>query len=388
MFCLVAKRGLVKTLRVGFFAEVYRPVTNGVVVAVDTLAQALRANGNDVTIVAPQMSGAIEEAHVIRIPSMPLPTRTPYRLAMPIPLPGALAAAADTFDLVHAHSPFVMGWTAAHIAKRRHLPLVYTYHTQFEEYAHYVPFEPNATRMATTRIVRHFADLADVVIAPTRAMADRLHDSGVSARIEVVPSGIDVRAFRDGRRSDALRARLGAAAGEPLTLLVSRLAKEKNVDLLLDAFARLRHSPLRLAIVGDGPQRPALEEHVRRLKLDRVRFMGAIARDELADVYASADVFAFPSMTETQGLVLGEASAAGLPVVAVDTPQNREGLSESGIFVPADAGAFAAALERAAGSPRAERAASAAAAERLSLETQVRRTLDLYRSLLGEAVAP
>ena len=115
-------------------------------------------------------------------------------------------------------------------ARRYGVPLVYTYHTQLEEYAHYVPFEPNATRFAAAQLTRTFANLADAVVVPTRAMAQRLREVGVRARIEIVPSGIDVARFGAGRRNEPLRARLGARARRAPLLCVGRLAKEKNVE--------------------------------------------------------------------------------------------------------------------------------------------------------------
>ena len=373
-----------ESLRIGFFTEIYRPVINGVVASVEGLAEALRARGHLVYCFAPRMPGHDEaDGPVFRMPSLPLPTRTPYRLTLPVVSRRNLNGVIKRLSVVHVHSPFVTGWMGLRYSRRYGMPLVYTYHTQLEAYAHYVPFEPNATRFAATQLTRAFANLTDAVIVPTRAMAQRLTEVGVRVRVEVVPSGIDIARFGAGRRDDALRARLGARPGDRLLLAVGRLAREKNVELLLQALGELRDSSVRLAIAGDGPLRPELEELARRSGVSaQTRFLGAIAREELPDLYASADAFVMPSTTETQGLVLAEALAAGARVIASDSAQSRDVLGGAGITADPTPAAFARALREIPGRPNdAVAAAARRAAERFSLATQTDRTLAIYQSL-------
>ena len=326
--------------RVGLFTEVYRPVQNGVVASVDSLAQSLRRNGHAATVVAPAMPGASDSEDVLRLPSIPLPTRTAYRLTVPY-----LPQAARAFSIVHAHSPFVTGALGVWLARRTHAPLVFTYHTQLEAYAHYVPFYPRLTRGAAALLTRTYANAADTVIVPTVAMERRLRALGVAVPIAVVPTGIDVAAFARGRRRDDLRARFGVGAHEKLVLAVGRLGREKNVELALEAFARTRVSGAHLVLIGDGVYRVALEALARRLGIaGRTTFAREFPRTALADAYASADAFLFTSRTETQGLVLVEALAAGTPIVAVDTPQTREMGGDAGRLTTDDADDVAAAL--------------------------------------------
>ncbi|MBV8198982.1 MAG: glycosyltransferase, partial [Candidatus Eremiobacteraeota bacterium] len=229
----------VDRLRVGFFTEVYRPIVNGVVASVDALADGLRARGHNVYCFAPRVPGYPEaDGPVFRMPSLPLPTRTPYRLTVPLVSRRNLNVIIKRLSVVHVHSPFITGWMGLRYSRRFGMPLVYTYHTQLEAYAHYVPFEPNATRFATARLTRAFANASDAVVVPTHAMAAHLRQLGVTVRIEVVPSGIDVAFFGSGRRDAALRRRLGVADGEALLLYVGRVAKEKNVELLIESLAR------------------------------------------------------------------------------------------------------------------------------------------------------
>jgi 1,2-diacylglycerol 3-alpha-glucosyltransferase len=372
-------------LRIGFFTEIYRPVVNGVVASVDGLAEGLRSRGHEVYCFAPRMPGYNEsEGPVFRMPSLPLPTPTPYRLTLPLVSRRNVNNIIKRLSLVHVHSPFVTGWMGMRYARRYGMPLVYTYHTQLEAYAHYFPFEPNATRYAASQLTRTFANLADAVVVPTPAMGARLRDLGVTARIEVVPSGIDVHRFGSGHRDERLRQRVGARKSDRLILCVSRLAKEKNVELLFDALARSGDPSLKLAIAGDGPAREELEEYARVCGVyDRTCFLGIVARDQLPDLYASSDAFAMPSETETQGLVMAEALSAGARVIAADAAQNLEVLAGAGIAIPATAEAFAAAfLAIPAVADPIFVAQSRKAANRFAIDAQIDKMSWLYESLI------
>lgn len=373
-------------MRVGFFTEVYHPVVNGIVSSIDGLAAGLRELGHDVYCFAPRMPGCEESAPVYRMPSLPLPVQTAYRLTVPVVNRRSRHAIVNRLHVLHAHSPFVTGWMAVRYARRLRIPLVYTYHTRLEEYAHYVPFDPNATRRAASTLTRNFANLADAVIVPTPAMRERLYELGVTAPVEVIPSGIDLRRFAAGRRSETLRRELGVGNGERMLLFVSRLAREKNVELLLRALARTPAS-LKLIIAGDGPEREALQTMTAECGISgRVRFLGEVDRDRLPDLYASADAFVFASMTETQGLVLAEALAAGSLVLAADAPQVRDVLGGAGELLRPSAEAFAQAMSRVPAAPQPllrERALAAAA--RFGIEEQARKVAGVYTRLTAFA---
>ena len=374
------------TVRVGFFTECYKPIVNGVVASIDALRDGLFASGVEVTTVAPRFPRFIDdERNVVRIPSLPLPTQTAYRLCVPY-LNAVDRRRVRGIDLVHAHSPFVTGWMAVSYARRHRIPLVFTYHTRLDAYAHYAPFDRGATERAMVELTRRYANSADAVVVPTRAMEIRLRELGVQAPIAIVASAIDVERFATGRRSALVRARLGAGDDDaPLALVVSRLGMEKNVELAIDAIARL--DGVRLAVVGEGPHRGALEDRARRLRIgDRVRFTGALARERLPDVYASVDAFVFPSTTDTQGLVLAEALAAGLPVVAADSEATRDVLGGAGRLVAADPGEICGALRGALAAGR-DQSAVRLAYSRFTVEMQARRILKLYQEVLAARAA-
>jgi 1,2-diacylglycerol 3-alpha-glucosyltransferase len=369
-------------MRIAMFTECYRPIQNGVVAAVDALCDALRADGHEVLCVTPTMPGYREvDESVVRVPSLPLPTPTAYRLTLPLIPRHALRRP----TLVHAHSPFVTGWLGLRTARQYGVPLVFTYHTKLEDYAHYVPFEERATRHAALRLTRTYANAADAVIVPTPAMETHLRELGVRSRIEIVPGGIDVGLFASGRRADEVRARFGVGAGEQMVLCVGRLAREKNLELAIETIAALRAPRARLVIVGNGPHAVRLREAALRSgAADRVHFALELPRHELPDAYASADAFLFTSRSETQGLVLAEALAAGLPVVAVDTPQTRDVLGGAGTVVPGDPHALAAALAAALEHGVGRDPATAWRFERHRLAEQV---VEVYASLVEARAA-
>lgn len=370
---------LVSAMRVGLFTECYRPIRNGIVASIDALARSLEECGHDAIVVTPEMPAYRDTSRgVVRVPSLPLPTRTAYRLTVPY-LPRTIGE----LSIVHAHSPFVTGWLGLRAARRARVPFVFTYHTQLEAYVHYVPFESNATRVAATQLTRTFANVADAVIVPTRAMEARLRTMGVRARIEIVPSGIDAEFFARGERRADVRARFGAGAATKLVLAVGRLGREKNIELALDAFARVAESGARFAIVGEGPHRGALERRALRLGIaERTIFAGEFAREDLPDVYASADAFVFTSSSDTQGLVLVEALAAGAAVIAVDTPQTRDVIGAGGLICADDATALARALDVVLGGARPDRARGAAIARTYDRRAIGSRVISLYQSLV------
>jgi 1,2-diacylglycerol 3-alpha-glucosyltransferase len=376
-------------MRVGFFTEVYHPVVNGIVASLDGLAEGLRGLGHEVYFFAPRVPGYEEDGPVYRMPSLPLPVSSPYRLTLPVVNRRNRHAIVNRLDVLHAHSPFVTGWMSVRYARRLRIPLVYTYHTRLEEYAHYVPFEPNATRRAASTLTRSFANLADAVIVPTPAMRERLVELGVTARVEVIPSGIDLRRFASGKRSSALRESLGVRDGERMLLFVSRLAREKNAELLIDALAKCT-TPLRLVIAGDGPEREALEARAQARGIGgRVKFLGEVERDSLPELYANADAFVFASFTETQGLVLVEALAAGTLVLAANAPQIREVLGAAGRSIEPTAAAFAGAMDAVPDVPDpAETARALAAAARFGIEEQARKVAGVYASLRAAHMEP
>jgi 1,2-diacylglycerol 3-alpha-glucosyltransferase len=381
-------------LKIALFTEVYRPIVNGIVTSVETLAHALREQGHDVYTFAPHIPrGRETKGRVFRMPSLPLPARTEYRLTLPLVARRNKRLFLSQCDVIHSHSLFITGWMASYYARRRfRVPLVFTYHTMLDRYAHYSPLGPRITSQLTRELTRAYANAADAVIVPTQAVAASLRHVGVTAPICVVPTGIDVEAFRavDATVGIGIRAKFGIAPDAPLLLLVSRLAQEKNVPLAFNALSILRADlpEAQLLLVGSGPLAESLRGQARADGLEQaVHFAGSVPYDDLPAYYAAADAFAFPSVTETQGLVLAEAFGAGLPVVAIDNPQTRDvfGSNLAGALVQ-DAEGMARELCRLLTDPALRSAASAhsrAAAAAFDAPATTGRVLAVYQAVLA-----
>jgi glycosyltransferase involved in cell wall biosynthesis len=259
--------------------------------------------------------------------------------------------------LVHAATPLGVGLAGRSAARALGVPLVASYHTSLAAYARH--YRLGALVGPGWRFLRWFHSGALRTYCPTRAVATELGTRGFP-RLAIWGRGVDTTRFSPAFRSDALRARLGVRRGEVLATYVGRLAAEKDLDVLLDAMRLLgppARSGIRLALVGEGPHEAACRA---RAPAGTV-FTGRLEGDALAEAYASADLFVFPSRTDTFGNVLVEAMASGLPVLAADVPQAREVLAGAGHLFPAgSASALVGPLLRLARDP-AERARSSAA---------------------------
>jgi glycosyltransferase involved in cell wall biosynthesis len=210
-----------------------------------------------------------------------------------------------------------------HLAKKRRLPVVFTYHTRLERYTHYIPFPGTALKnLAAHVLIKRFANHCDAIITPTPSTEMYLRNLGVNALIETIPTGIDMENYKcwTSQQIQALRNQY-APSDVPLLISVSRMAREKNLDFLIDGLAKVKKlfgGPFKCLLVGDGPEKKRLKEKAGALELDEhVIFTGNLAPQVVALYYLAADLFVFASTSETQGMVLIEAMAGGCPVVAV-----------------------------------------------------------------------
>ncbi|MCL5981019.1 MAG: glycosyltransferase family 4 protein [Firmicutes bacterium] len=305
-------------MKVGMFTDSYRPYTSGLVRSLETTAANLSALGHEVYIFAPSYPRYEKEAGVFRFASVPSPHSREYTIALPFSLNLRSTVRRIGLDVIHVHSPFFMGHLGARCAYRSGLPLVFTYHTMYDQYVHYMPFARGLSRRIVQRFLPNFCNRCDVVITPTKIIRDLIAER-LRTKIAVVPTGIETEEFAVAD-DDWLRRQYGISSETKILLHVGRLGKEKNIGFVLQAYRQIRqkHPNVCLVLVGDGPERAHLQEEVRRLGLEAgVIFTGLLPRRHLVDSYAGADLFIFASTTETQGLVLGEAKAAGLPAVAV-----------------------------------------------------------------------
>ncbi|HMH49327.1 MAG TPA: glycosyltransferase [Candidatus Acidoferrum sp.] len=379
-------------MRVGLFTNNYLPFCGGVTVSVETLRQGLEARGHEAWVLAPRFPGAVDASpRILRYPSIPAATYPEFSLAIPCSPRLARRVRDLDFDVFHAHHPFLLGPAAGRLARRRGRPLVFTYHTRYDKYAHYVPLSRGVVEAAARGLSTRFARRADAIIAPSAVLRDELRARGVAAPIAVVPTGVDLARFSPGDRAAARRIR--AIDPDALVVLyVGRLDREKSIDRVLAAFERIAGTiaRARLVLVGQGTQGDQLRRMAAGLNAaGRVTFTGVCPHEELPDYYRAADLFLFASETETQGLVVAEAAACGLPAVAVDAPGSDEVVhdGDTGLLTKGDPAALAEAAIGLLIDP-ARRAAMAVRARQLAerefdVTLQIERTLAVYAGALA-----
>lgn len=331
-------------MKILMISDVYFPRVNGVSTSIQTFRGELGARGHRVDLVAPAYPGVPgDEPGVHRVRSRGVPLDPEDRLMARSQARATLQALErERFDIVHIQTPFLAHYLGIAFARRQRVPVVETYHTFFEEYLyHYVPFVPRAAMRALARAVsRRQAAQVDRLLVPSTAMRDKLAGYGIATPMQILPTGIPVDRLSggDGRR---FRAQHDLTPDDRVMLFVGRVAHEKNIAFLLHAFRQAaEHSAgLRLVIAGEGPALPGLRELAQRLGIaERTRFVGYLDRDgALQDCYRAADAFVFASRTETQGLVLLEALALGVPVVALSVMGTRDVLeAQPGALIAAD----------------------------------------------------
>ncbi len=310
------------TPRVLMLSDVYFPRINGVSTSIRTFRRDLAALGCHSLLVAPAYPGAAEDTEdVIRIRSRYLPADPEDRLMVYRELGHAAREVAEGFDLVHVQTPFLAHYAGVRLGRELGIPVVETCHTYFEHYfQHYLPWIPAGLLRGLSRaLTRSQCKHVDHVISPSTQMADALRRYGVKSTVEVIPTGLDMDRFTAG---DGARFRRdhGIDPKRPVLLNVGRVAHEKNLGFLFDVLASVRRDvpDVLMVLAGEGPARTGLQARARAEGLDdNLCFVGYLDRDkELLDCYRAADLFIFASRTETQGLVLLEAMATGLPVVS------------------------------------------------------------------------
>lgn len=382
-------------LRVLMFSDVYFPRINGVSTSIETFRRDLHRHGVDVTLIAPDYKNQAATEKIHRVPAWQLPFDPEDRLMHWGKLHRtAHGLSVHDFHVVHIQTPFAAHYAGYRFAKRHKLPVVTTYHTHFEEYFHhYLPVLPRPWLKATARgIARGQCNGLDAVIVPSRAMRDTLTDYGIKAPLHILPTGIPTERFSGGD-GDAFRARYGIPANRPVGLFVGRVAHEKNIGFLLEATQRIRQQrpDFLLMIAGEGPALSALQKQARQLAIDdQVRFIGYLDREhELPACYSAADVFVFASKTETQGLVLLEAMAAGVPVYALAEMGTKDILdpavgARGAVIAEDNVDRFADGLvQLVQDRPRLQQLAAEARAwaEEWSAPQRARQLAELYRSL-------
>lgn len=360
----------------------------------DTFAAELRRLGHWVTVFAPRMGDYMDQdLGIIRVPSVraPFSNLRRYFLMRPHLLREGRFLRALRPDVIHTHTPFTAGLMGDLLAKRLDIPLFTTYHTLLTEYCHYLPFPQDSLRWLAVEASRWMCNRCDGVIAPSHSIQTLLKTYGVSKPIRVIPTGIDLALYNTAERLGARRA-FGLPDDAVVLLYVGRVAKEKNLPFLFEVYRRLFQQDSRLLalIVGGGPELNAMRQLAFEMGIgERTVFAGMVSKADTPRYYACGDIFTFASVTETQGLVIAEALASGLPVVLVDamgvTDMVKDG--RDGFLSALDPDEYGRLVERLTRDNEMRGRMGLAAREealRFSATEMARRLVGFYEEILGQ----
>jgi len=307
-------------MNIGIFTNAYKPIISGVVNSIALIKSGMEARGHRVFIFAPEYSGySDKEEDIFRFFSVNLSTRVKFPLAIPFSYRIFHMIPTLGLDIIHTHHPFILGKVGATFAKKMNIPLVYTFHTQYEHYAHYIPFNQKLVKKIARDTVIGYTQKCNMIICPSTSILSLLEDYGVTAPIEMIPNAINVKAFRDPDPSP-VKKKFGIKDEDKLLIYVGRLGLEKNLEFMLKAFKRVRDQvPVaKLMIVGEGTELESLKNQAVELGIaDGTIFPGRVEYIDIPSYYRAGYAFIMTSTTEVKPLALLEAMAAGLPVVAI-----------------------------------------------------------------------
>ena len=337
----------------------YLPHVGGVANSVAIFCQDLKARGHNLLVIAPEFDATNEknnarkeeEIDVLRLPAIQNFNGSDFSVRLPVPF--VVDQAVNDFqpDIIHSHHPYLLGDTALRAAKQYRLPLIFTHHTLYEHYAHYVSGESDLMKQFVKHLSTEYANLCDHVIAPSGSVHQLIKKRGVKRPVSEIPTGVDCRLFEYGNGRD-YRRQHGITENTLVVGHVGRLAPEKNMSYLAEAVIRFleRTTVSVFLCVGGGAAENEIKQYFEDQKMsDRLIMPGKQTGTTLVDAYHAMDVFVFSSHSETQGMVLTEAMAAGKPVIALDASGVREVVRDqyNGCLLPADSPPeiFATALE-------------------------------------------
>ncbi len=383
----------IKTINILMATNTYTPCVGGVTKSVEQFVNRYRERGHRVVVATASYKNIpVNEYDVVRFPAVHHFNGSDFSWPLPVPRKMASALKHVPPDIVHSHHPFVLGGTALRAAAAFNTPLVFTYHTMYEKYSHYMSVDSWRLKRYLMSLVTGFCNFCDAVIAPSESVALLLRTRGVTVPIHVIPTGIEASYYAQGDRAKA-RALWNIPEHAFVVGHVGRLASEKNLQFLANAVAAFlkSHPHAWFALIGCGPMKQDIIETCQQYGVaDRVVITGFLKLEQLRDAYQAMDVFAFSSLTETQGMVLAEAMAAGVPVVALDAPGVREMVDDgsNGRLIKGNETEFSNALDWVINCSTANRTQLSKAAVETALLHDIDDTVDkallLYQNLILE----
>jgi 1,2-diacylglycerol 3-alpha-glucosyltransferase len=381
-------------MKIGVFTNNYLPNPYGVANSIESFRKKLEAWGHPVFIFAPAWKNYQDEnSKVFRYPSISTNFKFKFPLSLGYSRKIDSLLAKIELDIIHSQHPNLLGTAALKWAKKKKIPLVFTWHTLYDRYTNFVPFLPSVwvSRWTIKNAVK-YANRADLVIAPTESIIEILRNWGVKSSIMAVASGVEEALFQNPQREET-REKLNIKKEELLIILVSRLTEEKNADFIFRALKDLlkKNNQVKFLVVGDGYLLPELKTLAEKKRLaEKIIFSGLIKKEELKNYLAAGDIYVGASQSETQGMNLSEAMYMGLPVVAVSATGTNSLVKngENGILVPENEKEFEKAVEKLIEDKTLREKMSIASAkiarENFTDEICARKMLETYQSLLNK----
>ncbi|VEU82213.1 alpha-monoglucosyldiacylglycerol synthase [Acholeplasma hippikon] len=317
-------------MNIGIFTDAYKPQISGVVTSIVTLKEGLEALGHTVYIITPSAPRQMfeDDHNVIRLRGLTVPFKDlkDYKV-VPLVKRYLPMIKGLNLDVIHIHTEFTVGLLGMSAGKHLKVPMVYTLHTSYQDYTHYISkfmseHMPDFAKYLARLINNHFTKYSDMTIVPTKKIYDKMIRLEHAGRFTIIPSGIDLKPFyKENHKTEdveSLKASLGIKPDEFVAIVVARIAKEKSLPDLVDAFSKFnkKYPKSKFIMIGDGPFKVNLDKHIEALAAGHsIKTLGFVKHEEVAKYYQIADVFLNASTTETQGLTYVEALAAGLPII-------------------------------------------------------------------------
>ena len=316
-------------MNIGLFTDTYFPQVSGVATSIQTLKNALEARGHSVfifTTTDPHLPKGAIEPNIFRVASVPFVSFTDRRIAFRGVFQATKIAKEVKLDIVHTQTEFSMGMIGKYVANSLNIPAIHTYHTNYEDYLHYVLNGHLLRPYHVKQFVKAYLHTMQGVIAPSEQTAKTLKGYGVNIPMRIISTGVDLKSINENPKRD-VRAELGLTPDDLVLLTLSRVAPEKKIDQLLDILPNIleKFPKVKFVIAGDGPAMEDLKKQVKNENLEtKVIFTGNVEHSDVGNYYRMADLFVSASDTETQGLTYVEALAAGTPCVVYATDYTKE----------------------------------------------------------------
>jgi len=298
-------------------SDTYKPHVNGLVTAIETQLIALKKSRAHVYLLIPDFK-KYKDKNILTVPGIPWPPMPEFKITSIFSLGLLRKIKKFHIDIIHSHTPFSLGIFAIVISRIFKIPIIHTYHTYFEEYTHYARLPKSIGKIIAKLFSRWYCNSMDHIITPSSFMKRTLEEYGIKKKITVLPTGYDLNIFKS-RKYVNWRKKYNISSDLKVLLYVGRIAKEKNLYFLVQLFKELytRYDNIYMVITGGGPEWQNLNKYIKKLKLSEViKLTGVVKFDNIHNIYAMADLFVFPSLTETQGLVLLEAMLNNIPIVS------------------------------------------------------------------------